>query len=73
MDRLSQVTAPTLLIVGGDGVVVLQLNRAAAGQMQSTYRLEVVTGASHLFDERGTLEAVAHLARDWFVDKFAER
>jgi len=73
MDRLSQVTAPTLLIVGGDDDVVLQLNRAAAGQMQSTCRLVVVPGASHLFDEPGTLEVAARLARDWFVDKFAER
>ena len=72
MERLGNVTAPTLLIVGGDDDVVLQLNWTAAAHLRSACRLEVVPGASHLFDEPGTLEAAARLARDWFFDTFAE-
>ena len=72
MDHLGNVTAPTLLIVGGDDDVVLQLNRAAAAHLRNACRLEIVPGASHLFGEPGTLEAAARLARDWFIDNFAE-
>ncbi len=72
MGRLGNVTAATLLIVGGDDDVVLQLNRAAAAHLRSAFRLEVVPGASHLFSEPGTLEAAARLALNWFIDNFAE-
>ena len=67
-DRLGHVTAPTLLIVGGDDVTVLALNRDAARQLRREHELTVVPGATHLFEEPGTLEAVASLAADWFVD-----
>jgi putative phosphoribosyl transferase len=65
---LGLVEAPTLLIVGGDDVEVLALNRAAQRRLRCENRLEVVPGASHLFEEPGTLEAVVALARRWFLD-----
>jgi putative phosphoribosyl transferase len=64
---LPLVRAPTLLIVGGRDLQVLELNRAAMARMQAETRLEIVPGASHLFEEPGTLEVVARLARDWFL------
>jgi putative phosphoribosyl transferase len=63
---LPHVKAPTLLIVGGDDLPVIQMNREAYDQMTTTRRMEIVPGASHLFEEPGTLEAVARLASDWF-------
>ena len=63
---LPRVRAPTLLIVGGRDLVVLDLNRAAMARMRTEVQLEIVPGATHLFEEPGTLEAVARLARDWF-------
>ncbi|HSP34457.1 MAG TPA: dienelactone hydrolase family protein, partial [Thermoanaerobaculia bacterium] len=64
---LPQVTAPTLLIVGGDDTPVIEMNREAYEQMKCERRMEIVPGATHLFEEPGTLEKVAELARDWFV------
>jgi putative phosphoribosyl transferase len=64
--RLGEVTAPTLLIVGGDDRTVLELNRQAATRLTATHRLEVIPGATHLFEEPGTLDAVATLAAGWF-------
>ena len=66
-EELPHVRAPTLLIVGGRDSVVIELNKQAMGQMKSPVRLEIVPGATHLFEEPGTLEQVAHLAREWFV------
>jgi putative phosphoribosyl transferase len=66
--RLSAVTAPTLLIVGSLDYEVLELNRKAKAMMRSPSQLAVVQGATHLFEEPGTLAAAAILARDWFVD-----
>jgi pimeloyl-ACP methyl ester carboxylesterase len=65
-DRLPYVTAPTLLIVGSHDPEVLELNRRAAAMLRCPRRLLVVEGASHLFEEPGTLEAVARLAAEWF-------
>ena len=65
--RLDWVRAPTLLIVGGDDEIVLDLNRRAQRELQCEARLVVVPGATHLFEEPGALEAVAGLARDWFL------
>ncbi|MEU9305130.1 alpha/beta family hydrolase [Streptomyces sp. NPDC048269] len=65
--RLAGVRAPTLLIVGGRDTTVLDLNRQAQAQLRCENRLEVVPGATHLFEEPGTLDAVAGLARDWFT------
>jgi putative phosphoribosyl transferase len=67
MPRLRAVIAPTLLIVGGDDDVVLDLNRQAQAQLRCESRLAVVPGATHLFEEPGTLQAAAELARDWFT------
>jgi len=67
-DRLGHVAAPTLLIVGGDDGTVLALNRDAARQLRCEHELTIVPGATHLFEEPGTLEAVASLAAAWFVD-----
>lgn len=69
--RLPEVTAPTLLIVGGADPQVLGLNREAQARLQCENRLEVVPGATHLFEEPGTLERVTELARDWFTDHMA--
>ncbi len=63
---IAKVMAPTLLIVGGNDPVVLSLNRQAYQRMTCERRLEVVAGATHLFAEPGTLEAVVTLACDWF-------
>ena len=65
-DALPKVTAPTLLIVGGDDVPVVRMNRDAMARMTGNVRLEIVPGASHLFEEPGALERVATLAADWF-------
>jgi putative phosphoribosyl transferase len=66
-DVLSRVNAPTLLIVGGDDEIVLELNREAFDQLTGDRQLDVVPGASHLFPEPGALEEVARLAREWFL------
>jgi len=63
---LPRVEAPTLLIVGGNDVPVIEMNRQAREQMHCERRLEIVPGATHLFEEPGTLEKVAELAREWF-------
>ncbi len=63
---LARVKAPTLLIVGGDDLPVIGMNQEAYDQMTAVRRMEIVPGASHLFEEPGTLEQVARLARDWF-------
>jgi len=68
--RLAAVTAPTLLIVGGRDEVVLDLNRRAQAELRCENDLAVVPGATHLFEEPGTLEAAAALARDWFISHF---
>jgi putative phosphoribosyl transferase len=66
-DALPTVRAPSLLIVGGDDEAVIGLNRRAMARMSAPVTLEIVPGATHLFEEPGTLEQVARLARDWFV------
>lgn len=63
---LHRVTAPTLLIVGGNDIDVLRLNRVAAGRISGFHRVEVVPHATHLFEEPGTLDQAAALARNWF-------
>jgi pimeloyl-ACP methyl ester carboxylesterase len=65
---LSRVRAPTLLIVGGRDPTVLELNRAALAELRCPKELAVVPGATHLFEEPGTLEAVMDLASGWFAD-----
>jgi putative phosphoribosyl transferase len=69
---LRLVKAPTLLIVGGDDVEVLALNRAALAELTCEKELVVVPGATHLFEEPGTLEAVVEHARGWFSHHFGE-
>lgn len=66
-ERLGDVVAPTLLIVGGADAEVLELNQMAQRRLRCENRLEVIPGATHLFEEPGALEAVAHAARDWFL------
>jgi putative phosphoribosyl transferase len=69
--RLGEVRAPTLLIVGGLDTEVLRLNRQAQAQMVCESRLSIVPGATHLFEEAGTLDRAAELASQWFVDHLA--
>ena len=64
---LPKVQAPTLLIVGGKDDIVVELNEMARDRMRCEVKLEIVPGATHLFEEPGTLEKVAKLASDWFV------
>ncbi|MFJ8920143.1 phosphoribosyltransferase family protein [Streptomyces sp. NPDC102415] len=64
---LSGVRAPTLLIVGGADTTVIDLNRQAQAALHCENRLEIVPGATHLFEEPGALDRVAELARDWFT------
>ncbi len=64
---LPQVRAPTLLIVGGRDRPVIAMNRAAMAELSVETRLEIVPGATHLFEEPGTLEQVARLACEWFL------
>jgi putative phosphoribosyl transferase len=66
-DHLPRVEAPTLLIVGGDDTDVLDLNRIAMERLEAEKRLEIVPGATHLFEEPGKLEEVSRLAADWFI------
>ncbi len=67
---LEQVRVPVLLIVGGADHAVLDLNRDALSRLAGPKRLEIVPGATHLFEEPGTLEAVIDLAGDWFETHF---
>jgi putative phosphoribosyl transferase len=66
-DALLQVKAPTLLIVGGEDHVVIDLNEQARAQMHCEVKIDIVPGATHLFEEPGALERVADLASDWFL------
>ena len=70
-EALERVKAPTLAIVGGNDPVVLELNRQALASMHCVKALHVIPGASHLFEEPGTLEKVAKLARAWFAQQLA--
>ena len=70
---LAQVRAPTLLIVGELDRTVIDLNRIALDEMHCKRHVVIVPGASHLFEEPGTLDRVVDLARDWFVAHLAER
>lgn len=69
---LPRVQAPTLLIVGGNDSPVIHMNRAALAELRCEKRLEIVPGATHLFEEPGTLERVADLARGWFKSYLEE-
>lgn len=68
---LSEITSPTLLIVGGDDHLVLGLNRDVAARLQCPKRLHIIPGATHLFEEPGTLPAAAVEAREWFLTHLA--
>jgi len=65
-DALPRVQAPTLLIIGGNDEVVIKLNEMARHQMRCEVKLEIIPGATHLFEESGALEKVAKLASKWF-------
>jgi putative phosphoribosyl transferase len=69
--RLTAVRAPTLLIVGGRDEAVLEMNRDAARHLTCEHRIEVVSGATHLFEEPGALEVVGDLATRWFLEHLA--
>jgi putative phosphoribosyl transferase len=66
-ESLPQVRAPSLLVVGEMDATVIELNQRAYAQLQTEKRLDIVTCATHLFEEPGTLESVAELAREWFM------
>jgi putative phosphoribosyl transferase len=66
-DYLPRVAAPTLLLVGGLDTEVIELNRLAMDKMTNEKKLVIITGATHLFEESGTLEEVAKISTDWFL------
>jgi putative phosphoribosyl transferase len=66
-EALPKVQAPTLLIVGGNDDIVIELNKQARDRMRCEVKLEIIPGATHLFEEPGTLEKVATIASDWFA------
>ena len=66
MDALAAVVAPTLLIVGGHDPVVIDMNRRAYERLSAVKDMKIVPGATHLFEEPGTLEEVSRLAAEWF-------
>ena len=66
IEALPLVAAPTLLIVGGDDRAVIELNRRAFARLKAVKDLQIVPGATHLFEEPGALEEVSRLAREWF-------
>ncbi|MFW6093166.1 MAG: hypothetical protein ACODAC_04270, partial [Pseudomonadota bacterium] len=70
-EQLPRVQAPTLLIVGGHDHTVIAMNKDAAAEMTCERSLELIPGATHLFEEPGTLEQAAILARDWFTRRLA--
>jgi dienelactone hydrolase len=72
LGHLAKVKAPTLLIVGGEDDIVIELNQQAAKQLLVEYSLKIVPGATHLFEEDGKLEQVANLACDWFLHYFSD-
>jgi putative phosphoribosyl transferase len=72
-DALPLVKAPTLLIVGGRDYQVIEMNREALAQLRCEKKLQIVPGATHLFEEPGTLEEVARLAAAWFVKHLSKR
>jgi putative phosphoribosyl transferase len=67
-DALERVSAPTLLIVGGEDTQVISLNEEASVRLRCEKALRIIPGASHLFEEPGTLEQVAKMASEWFAD-----
>ncbi|HUQ04772.1 MAG TPA: alpha/beta family hydrolase [Kofleriaceae bacterium] len=69
-DSLPAVRAPTLLVVGGSDTDVLVLNRRAQSAIRTTAQLEVIPGATHLFEEPGALDRVARVASEWFLHHF---
>jgi len=73
MDQLANVNAPTLLIVGGLDFEVIKLNEKALQKLHGVKRLAIVEGATHLFEETGTLEQVAQLSGDWFVQHLSKK
>jgi putative phosphoribosyl transferase len=70
-EALPKVLAPTLLIVGGNDDIVIELNEQARDKMQCKVKLEIIPGATHLFEEPGALEKVANLASEWFIAHLA--
>jgi len=70
---LPKVQAPTLLIVGGEDGVVIDLNKEARARMNCEVKLEIIPGATHLFEEPGALEQVAQLTADWFLHRTLEK
>lgn len=70
---LSEVRAPTLLIVGSEDTVVLAANREAAKKLRARHRVEVILGATHFFEEYGALDQVADAAATWFLEQFARQ
>jgi predicted alpha/beta-hydrolase family hydrolase len=68
LKHLSNVRAPTLLIIGGRDAVVIKMNEEAYKELKTEKKIEIVPGATHLFEEKGAIEEVARLAAEWFVN-----
>ena len=72
-EALPKVQAPTLLIVGGNDDIVIELNEQARDKMYCEVKMEIIPGATHLFEEPGALEKVAQLASDWFLNHISAK
>jgi pimeloyl-ACP methyl ester carboxylesterase len=73
MDQLRSVKSPTLLIVGENDIEVLELNEKVLQEIKAPKKLQIVKGATHLFEEPGALEEVAAISGDWFEQYLTEK
>ena len=71
-EKLTKIISPTLLIVGGEDTSVIELNKLAQKQMSCETLLKIIPNATHLFEEKGTLEEVCYIAGKWFKEKLEE-
>lgn len=70
LGALHELRAPTLLLVGSEDHDIVRINRRSSRDMRGPHKVQIIDGATHLFEERNTMEEVAHAAADWFLNSF---